>query len=120
MPGLSSTVRDLLTEKFHALLDECDLVSENAAFGKTLDDLENFFLIQGRTFLREVFQEKLQERVEQTETNVSSPCSGCKKKRPSRIRKRETSSPPTEPFVFAVATTTVLPASNILFLSKEP
>ena len=62
---LSSIARDILTEKFHALLDECDLVADNAAFGKTLDDLEKFFLIQGRTFLREVFQEKLQERIQQ-------------------------------------------------------
>jgi hypothetical protein len=60
---VSAISRALLTEKFHALLDECDLVYENAAFGKTLDDLETFFLIQGRTFLREVFQEKLQERI---------------------------------------------------------
>ena len=46
MESLSPSVRELLTEKFHALLDECDLVSENAAFGKTFDDLETFFLIQ--------------------------------------------------------------------------
>jgi hypothetical protein len=75
MASPSPLVRDLLTEKFHALLDECDLVSENAAFGKTLDDLETFFLIQGRTFLREVFQEKLQERIEQTETLDAPHCS---------------------------------------------
>lgn len=87
MPSASLQVRDLLTEKFHALLDECDLVSENAAFGKTFDDLETFFLLQGRTFLREVFQEKLQERIEQTETNDASQCVDCKKKRPSRTKK---------------------------------
>jgi len=78
---LSSIARDILTEKFHALLDECDLVADNAAFGKTLDDLEKFFLIQGRTFLREVFQEKLQERIQQTEQNAEiKECSDCKKK----------------------------------------
>jgi len=49
MESLSPSVRELLTEKFHALLDECDLVSENAAFGKTFDDLETFFLIQGQS-----------------------------------------------------------------------
>jgi len=34
-----------------------------------LDDLETFFLIQGRAFIREVFQEKLQERIEQSEAD---------------------------------------------------
>ena len=79
MPFPPPNVRDLLTEKFHALLDECDLVAHNAAFGKTLDDLETFFLLQGRTFLREVFQEKLQERIEQTEAHSSPECADCKK-----------------------------------------
>jgi hypothetical protein len=83
MPSpVSPLTRDLLTEKFHALLDECDLVSENAGFGKTLDDLETFFLIQGRTFLREVFQEKLQERIQQVEESPETKqCAPCKKKR---------------------------------------
>ena len=40
-PSLSpQAVRDLLTERFHALLDECDIVSQNAAFGQALDDLD--------------------------------------------------------------------------------
>lgn len=80
MQSPTPLVRDLLTEKFHALLDECDLVTQNATFGKTLDDLETFFLLQGRTFLREVFQEKLQERIEQTEADASPSCPDCKKK----------------------------------------
>ena len=79
VPAPSPHIRDILTEKFHALLDECDLVAHNAAFGKTLDDLERFFLLQGRTFLREVFQEKLQERIEQTERNDAPQCGDCKK-----------------------------------------
>jgi hypothetical protein len=77
---LSPTARDILTEKFHALLDECNVVSDNAAFGKTLDDLETFFLIQGRTFLKEVFQEQLQERIQQSEQHAEiKECSDCKK-----------------------------------------
>ena len=79
MPPISPTSRESLTEKFHALLDECDIVADHALFGQTFDDLENFFLIQGRTFLREVLQEKLQERIEQTEVNDTPPCRDCKK-----------------------------------------
>jgi len=48
---LSPTARELLTEKFHALLDGSDLVARNAAHGQALDDLETFFLIQGRAFI---------------------------------------------------------------------
>jgi hypothetical protein len=40
--------RDLLHEKLDALLDECDLVADNAAYGKTFDDMDEFFLIKGR------------------------------------------------------------------------
>ena len=78
-PPISSPPRELLTEKFHALLDECDHVADHALFGQTFDELENFFLIQGRTFLREVLQEKLQERIEQTEANASPQRTDCKK-----------------------------------------
>jgi hypothetical protein len=90
MESPSPNIRDILTEKFHALLDECDLVAHNASFGKTLDDLETFFLLQGRTFLREVFQEKLQERIEQTELNDSSQCGDCKKKTTIKDKKSKT------------------------------
>ena len=51
--------RALLVAKFEALLDECDLVADNSAYGETLNDMEEFFLIQGRKFLQETFQEKL-------------------------------------------------------------
>jgi len=33
MPPISLTSRESLTEKFHALLDECDTVTDNALFG---------------------------------------------------------------------------------------
>jgi hypothetical protein len=73
--------RALLHAKLDALLDECDLVTENAAFGQTFDDMENFFLVQGRLFLQETFQEKLQECVQRTETtDEAKQCPKCKKK----------------------------------------
>jgi len=59
----SSPVRELLMAKFEALLNECDLVADNATYGQTLDDLDEFFLIKGRKFLRETFETKLQERI---------------------------------------------------------
>jgi hypothetical protein len=68
------TTCERLTEKFHALLDDCDSVADNALFEKTFDDLEMFFLIQGRTFMREILQEKLQERIEQIKNNDSLQC----------------------------------------------
>ena len=80
MQSPSPRVRDLLTEKFHALLDDCDLIAEHSAYGETFDAMEVFFLIQGRTFLREVFQNKLQERIEQSETtSEAKQCPHCKK-----------------------------------------
>ena len=50
MPPRSS-VDDLLLAKFEALLAECDLVAENAAYGETLNDMEEFFLVKGRKLL---------------------------------------------------------------------
>lgn len=32
------STRELLMAKFEALLDECDLVTNNAAYGEALDD----------------------------------------------------------------------------------
>jgi hypothetical protein len=73
-------LQERLTEKFHALLVKCDLVADTAPLGKTFDNLETFFIDEGRTFIQHVFQEKLQERIEHTEDNSSPICPGCKKK----------------------------------------
>jgi len=73
-------LQERLTEKFHALLGKCDLVADHAAFGETFDNLETFFIDEGRTFLQHVFQEKLQERIERTEDHSSPLCPDCKKK----------------------------------------
>ena len=81
--------RALLMAKFEALLDECDLVADNAAYGETLNDMEEFFLIQGRKFLQETFQEKLQERVNRAEaTAEAKQCPHCKKKRATKMIRR--------------------------------
>jgi hypothetical protein len=86
-----SDVRDLLFAKFEALLDECDLVADNAAYGETLDDMDEFFLTKGRQFLQETFQEKLQERIKRAETTAEAKqCPHCKKKRATKMRKRKT------------------------------
>ena len=80
MQSLSPSARALLIEKFNALLDGSDIVVANATPTQALDDLESFFLIKGRAFIREVFQERLQEHIEQTEANDSPQCVDCKKK----------------------------------------
>ena len=119
MESLPADKRSLLTEKFHALLDGSDLVAGNAAHGHALDDLETFFLIQGRAFIREVFQEKLQEHIEQTENNDSPHCVECKKKRPSRTSSRKPSFLLTERLRSAVATTLAQSARSIPILLKS-
>jgi hypothetical protein len=82
--------RALLIAKFEALLDECDQVADNAAYGETLDDLDEFFLIKGRKFLQETFQEKLQERIERVEaTEEAKQCTSCKKKRAAKTATRQ-------------------------------
>ena len=104
-PPSPPSLRDHLTEKFHALLDECDLIPSNP---HTLDTMETFFLDKGRKFLQETFQEKLQERIEQTEATTESPCADCKKKRPSKTRNRKQSSVLTESLKLIAATTIAL------------
>ena len=82
--------RALLMAKFEALLAECDLVADHAAYGETLNDREEFFLIQGRKFLQETFQEKLQERIERVETTAAAEeCPHCKKKRATKTKRRK-------------------------------
>jgi len=73
-------LQERLTEKFHALLGKCDTVANNAALGETFDNLEMFFIDEGRNFIQHVFQEKLQERIEHAEDNSSFLCPDCKKK----------------------------------------
>ena len=75
------SVDELLMEKFTVLLAECDLVADTAGYGQTLDLMEAFFSDKGRKFLKETFEQKLQERVQRTETAAESKqCPDCKKK----------------------------------------
>jgi hypothetical protein len=77
----SPTVNEFLMAKFEALLDECDLIADNAQFGQTLDAMDEFFLIKGRKLLQDTFQVKIQERIQRTEAAAEPPpCPVCKKK----------------------------------------
>jgi hypothetical protein len=81
MQSDSPSVNEFLVAKFEALLAECDLVADHAAFGQTLDDMDEFFLIKGRKLLQEAFQAKLQERIDRVEAAAEPPpCPVCKKK----------------------------------------
>jgi len=86
-------LQERLTEKFHALLGKCDLVADTAALGETFDNLETFFINEGRNFIQHVFQEKLHERIEHAEDNSSPLCPDCKKKRRSGTINRKILSP---------------------------
>ena len=80
-PTLPPSVRDLLVERLEALLADCDQVMDNAGYGQTLHDLDDFLLLAGKKFLGEVFQQKLQERITKTEsTPEAQQCPRCKKK----------------------------------------
>jgi len=80
--------RELLHAKLDALIDKCDLVAHNAKHGHIFDEMENFFLVEGRQFLQETFQEQVQERVKQLEaTGEGKQCPHCKKKRTTKMRR---------------------------------
>jgi hypothetical protein len=86
----SPSLHDLLREKFDALLDECDLVMDTAEHGRTFHDLDDFFCTKGHELLQEVFQQKLQERITTAEkTTEAKQCPDCKKKRPTKTKKRK-------------------------------
>jgi hypothetical protein len=83
--------RALLMAKFEALLDECDQVAiSDAERGQTLDLMEEFFLLKGRKFLQETFQEKLQERIEANqEDEKAKQCQYCKKKHEATTKAKQ-------------------------------
>ena len=81
-PLPSENIRDILVERLDTLLAECDQVMDNAAYGQIVHDLDDFLLIAGKKFLKELYQEKLQERIKQAEQQAETKqCSDCKKKR---------------------------------------
>ena len=74
-------------DRLDAMLEESNTVMDNSAFGQTVHDLDDFLFDAGRQFLQEVYQQKLQERIAQTErTAVSQSCPQCKKKRTTNTR----------------------------------
>jgi len=90
LPSPSPTVRDLLVERLDALLTDCDNVMDQSALGRTVHDLDDFLLVEGRAFIQKIYQEKLQERVERTEAAPEAKqCPQCKKKRTSKTKKRK-------------------------------
>ena len=79
----SSDVKAVLHERLDLLLAGSDKVADNAQFGQTFNDLENFFIRDGRKFIQEALTLKLQERIERAEaTDEAKQCPECKKKRP--------------------------------------
>jgi hypothetical protein len=93
----TSSVRDLLVERLDALLADCDQVMDASGYGQTFNDLDNFLLTAGKQFLRDVCQQKLQERVKPAEQKAENKqCPNCKKKRSTKTRNRKQSSVPTD------------------------
>jgi hypothetical protein len=89
-PSPSPAIRELLHEKLDALLADCDKITNNAAHGRTLHDLDDFLFIEGRKFINAVLQQKIQERIEHTEaTPESKQCPNCKKKRKHTTKSRK-------------------------------
>jgi hypothetical protein len=87
----SPELRSLLHEKLDALLDECNLVMDNAKHGRAFRDLDDFFCTIGQDFLKEVYQETLQERTNNTDAVPETPqCPDCKKKRVTTKRNPKT------------------------------
>jgi hypothetical protein len=90
-PSPPPGVRELLHERLDALLADCDQIADNAAYGRTLHDLDDFLFVEGRQFINAVLQQKMQERIEKTEaTPETKQCPNCKKKhkRTTKSRKR--------------------------------
>jgi hypothetical protein len=87
----SPDICGLLHDRLDAMLSECDLVMDNADFGQTVHDLDDFLIDAGREFLKEVYQQKLQERIKQIETTPETKqCPDCKKKLIPNTKNRKT------------------------------
>ena len=87
---LSVDVRSLLHDRLDTLLEESETLLNNAAYGQTVHDLDDFLFVEGRKFLHEVYQQKLQERIDQTDASAEShPCPQCKKKRTTKTKNRK-------------------------------
>ena len=47
----SPDVRSLLYEKLDAMLADCDHIIGNAAYGRTVHDMDDFLFVAGRQFI---------------------------------------------------------------------
>jgi ABC-type phosphate transport system auxiliary subunit len=83
---IPTDIRALLHERFEALLNDCDHVMDKSAHGQLFNDLDQFLFTEGRKVIKEVLEQKLQERIKRTETtDEGKECPHCKKKRPTGI-----------------------------------
>ena len=69
-PTSSPDIRAFLHERLDALLDDCHKVGDNAAYGRYIHDLDDFLYIEGRKFMQEVLEQKLQEHIRNDEGNA--------------------------------------------------
>jgi hypothetical protein len=79
-----------LHEKLEALLREFDQVGDKAPQGQVLNNLDAFLFLQGRKFLTEFLQTKMQERIHNAEKSAETrECPRCKKKRKTSVKGRK-------------------------------
>jgi hypothetical protein len=80
-PSSSPDIRAFLHERLDALLNDCDKVGNNAAYGRYIHDLDDFLYIEGKKFMREVLEKQVQEHIDRVEsTDEGKQCPDCKKK----------------------------------------
>ncbi|GHT43856.1 hypothetical protein FACS189443_7360 [Planctomycetales bacterium] len=69
-----------LRERLEALIQEFDQVGDNAPQGQILNNLDAFLFVNGRKFLTEFLQSKMQERINRAEKSADTrECPQCKK-----------------------------------------
>ena len=87
-PLSPSEVKAALHERLDMFLAGCDQVTDRAQFGQTFNDLEQFFIHDGRKFMQKALELKLQERIDRIEaTDEAKQCPKCEKKTTSVNRK---------------------------------
>jgi hypothetical protein len=83
----SPDIRAFLHERLDAMLDDCNKIAGNAAYGRYIHDLDDFLYTEGRKFMREVLEQQVQDRIQQVEsTDEGKQCPKCKKKTTAHTR----------------------------------
>jgi len=91
MPPRTVSARDILYAQLDALLNDFDNVADHAPYGETVNELDAFLFVHGRDFIKQIFQQKLQERIAQKEkTNEAKQCSDYKKNANARHENENT------------------------------